>query len=121
MNATTMTMVFESPTVGDEIIDTNRALLRDSIDLLERLPADVYATPHLEGASSIGAHIRHVLEHYDCFLVGLQRGAIDYTARARTPEIEASTAAIRSSHGWPDRPPCPGSSRCRRRSPPWGS
>lgn len=88
-----MTMVSESPTVGNEIIDTNRALLRDSIDLLERLPADVYSTPHLEGASSIGAHIRHVLEHYDCFLVGLQRGAIDYTARARAPEIEASTAA----------------------------
>lgn len=40
--------------------------------------------------SSIGAHARHVLDHYQAFLDGLQSesGHIDYDARARESAIE---------------------------------
>lgn len=38
--------------------------------------------------STIGTHIRHNLDHYNCFIVGLKNGHIDYAVRARDPRIE---------------------------------
>lgn len=38
--------------------------------------------------SSIGAHTRHILDHYLMFIVGLSEGIIDYDKRCRNPEIE---------------------------------
>lgn len=43
--------------------------------------------------SSIGAHIRHNLDHYGCFLSGLDCGCIDYGARPRNPELERNRGA----------------------------
>lgn len=38
--------------------------------------------------SSIGGHIRHILDHYHCFFQGLDNGTIDYDARQRDESIE---------------------------------
>ncbi len=38
---------------------------------------------------SVGAHVRHVIEHYDC-LVNHRDGLIDYDYRPRDPELENS-------------------------------
>ncbi len=38
--------------------------------------------------SSIGAHMRHCLEHFICFFQGIEEGCIDYDARERDERIE---------------------------------
>lgn len=46
-----------------------------------------------KGSSSIGAHIRHVLDRFHCFFAGLADASIDYDARKRDPEIEQNVEA----------------------------
>jgi hypothetical protein len=43
--------------------------------------------------SSLGAHYRHVLDHFLCLIEGLWDGAINYDRRARNPELENSVEA----------------------------
>lgn len=38
--------------------------------------------------STVGTHIRHNLDHYACFLNGLESGRIDYAARQRDTRFE---------------------------------
>ena len=40
--------------------------------------------------SSIGTHIRHILDFYDCVLSGSQNNKIDLTARRRNKDVESS-------------------------------
>lgn len=42
--------------------------------------------------SCIGAHLRHVIEHYDELLLGLHSHVVDYDARARDRLLEADPA-----------------------------
>lgn len=74
-------------------IAANLDLLKQGEALLRRLRDDVYThcMPSVFG-SSIGAHIRHNLDHYTCFLAGLRDGRIDYTARPRDTRIETDRA-----------------------------
>jgi hypothetical protein len=83
------------------LIAPNVRWLRQALRLLERLDDTVYATtapglpPH-----RAGAHLRHVLEFYQCFLEGLDWSHIDYDARRRDESVErsrkAAAATIRS-------------------------
>jgi hypothetical protein len=41
--------------------------------------------------SSLGAHYRHVLEHFVCLLEGLEAGQINYDLRRRNRQIENSS------------------------------
>lgn len=43
--------------------------------------------------ASLGAHYRHVLDHFLCLIEGLENGRIDYDQRRRSPEIESSIDA----------------------------
>ena len=45
--------------------------------------------------ASIGAHYRHVLDHFLCLLDGLATGEVDYDRRQRSPELEGSVDAAR--------------------------
>ena len=83
------------------LIATNIRWLRQALRLLERLDDSVYSgaapgfAPH-----RVGAHLRHVLEFYQCFLDGLDSSHIDYDSRRRDESIErsrhAASIAIRS-------------------------
>ncbi len=42
--------------------------------------------------SGVGEHLRHVLEHYSCFLEGLPSRNIDYDARRRDLDISSDKA-----------------------------
>ena len=46
-------------------------------------------------SSTIGAHYRHVLEHFLCLLDGLASGRINYDARKRDTKIESSITYAR--------------------------
>ena len=46
--------------------------------------------------SSAGAHIRHILDHYQAIIIGLDAGFIDYDQRSRGGKIETDvTAALK--------------------------
>lgn len=45
------------------------------------------------GRASIGAHMRHALEHVACLVEGIDAGVVDYDARRRDPTLEQSPDA----------------------------
>src|SRR5215469_5697738 len=85
------------PSRPSALIATNIRWLRQALRLLERLDDTVYsATAPGFAPHRAGAHLRHVLEFYQCFLDGLESSHIDYDARRRDESVERSrqTAAI---------------------------
>ncbi|MFK8053175.1 MAG: DinB family protein [Woeseiaceae bacterium] len=60
--------------------------------VVERLSDSQYAQATPPCNSGIGAHVRHVLDHYDAFFSGVDNGVIDYDRRRRDPETEVSRA-----------------------------
>jgi hypothetical protein len=71
-------------------------VLRQGCVLLESTNEETYTSP-LTGAASgtVGAHYRHVLEHFVCVLEGLTLGRINYDARKRDVQIETSIGYAR--------------------------
>ena len=55
--------------------------------LLKLISQEVYVATS-QGISSVGAHVRHILDRFNCFFAGLQQGCVDYDARKRDKSIE---------------------------------
>jgi len=51
--------------------------------------ASRYNRPLSGGRSPVGAHFRHVIDHYDCFFEGVETGRVDYYTRKRDPAIQS--------------------------------
>jgi len=68
------------------LIDALHKLLKELIVLAD----DIYTTKpyNLQGVSTIGSHVRHILDHVDAFLSGLEIGHIKYHERVRDTEVE---------------------------------
>jgi len=89
------------PSRQSALIEINVRWLRQALRLVGSLDAAAYATtPPGLAPHRAGAHLRHILEFYQCFLEGLESSHIDYDARRRDHTIEdsrdAASAAIRS-------------------------
>lgn len=69
-------------------------ILVQGLELLDRLDQESY-TRRFSGplSSSVGAHYRHVLDHFHCLLDGLMDGCVDYDHRPRSTVIENSRDA----------------------------
>ena len=50
-------------------------------------------TDDSKGSSSIGAHVRHILDRFHCFFAGVAGASIDYDVRKRDSEIEQNAEA----------------------------
>ncbi len=71
------------------LIEENLHLLYRLRDTLAVLSAEQYtAVEHRWHNSSIGAHARHILDHYQAFIDGLGHSHINYDKRARDPALE---------------------------------
>jgi len=72
-------------------------VLRQGLALLDSVDDDSY-TRKEEGpwGSSIGAHYRHVLDHFLCLIEGLRNLQVNYDHRARSRDIETSLEVARS-------------------------
>ncbi|MEM1206167.1 MAG: DinB family protein [Acidobacteriota bacterium] len=70
------------------IAHQNIFFLGQGLRLLGDLDDGIYGSRGPCGQSSAGAHMRHVLDCYRCFLGGLEGGRIDYDARQRNPQVE---------------------------------
>ena len=71
------------------ILHDTIACLKQGIQLLEALTPEQYLRPHANCYhSTIGGHLRHNLDHFLCFRVGVESGKIDYDARTREEFLE---------------------------------
>jgi hypothetical protein len=59
--------------------------------LVEAIGAEGYAWGPA-GSSTIGAHMRHCLDHFSAFLAGVPSGLVDYDARERSAALERDAA-----------------------------
>lgn len=83
---------------GDEclsIASQNLHFLAQGLELVHTLDDGQYAAAEAN-RSSVGAHLRHVIDCYRCFLRGLERGEIDYDARQRDPRLETERSVAES-------------------------
>ncbi len=76
------------------LIDDNIAILRQGVDLLERMSAEQYNRRFpVCFNSSVGGHIRHNFDHVLNFVGGWPEGFVDYDARQRNPLVESDPQA----------------------------
>jgi len=72
----------------------NIAFLRQGQELIAALTdADFSATAPSGLRGGVGPHFRHVLDHYECFLDGLDARNVDYDRRERDPSVETQRGA----------------------------
>lgn len=63
--------------------------LDDLINLIARMNSEQYCQHGLQGfSSSIGAHVRHCLDHVDALLLGIKEGEVRYDRRERSTQAE---------------------------------
>lgn len=61
--------------------------------LLKRIDTPCYqAKLELLDGGTIGQHVRHILDFYNCLLHGLSSGVVDYADRKRDPQVEIDPA-----------------------------
>jgi hypothetical protein len=79
------------PSRQSALIETNVRWLRQALRLVGSLDDTSYTTtPRGLAQHRAGAHLRHILEFYQCFLEGMESSHIDYDARRRDDSIEYS-------------------------------
>jgi hypothetical protein len=73
------------------LVAHNVAFLQQALDLLDSLDEPTYTECRPPFYSSgIGDHLRHIIEHYQCFAAGLPAARIDYDGRQRDKLISGS-------------------------------
>jgi uncharacterized damage-inducible protein DinB len=91
---------------GAALARANASVLRQGAALLSRLSVEQFRdAPRLAGLpetalaaftrGAVGAHVRHVLDHYESFLGGLESGRIDYDRRERDRQLELDPTLAR--------------------------
>ena len=71
------------------ILLDNTGSVQQAIGLLDTLSSEQFVRvekPAYE--ASIGAHLRHNIDHYHCFCQGLAAGRVDYGHRVRDSRLE---------------------------------
>lgn len=75
----------------EPVIQASQALLRDLKQVLTDLPASHYAgAQDVMSGASVGQHVRHLLEFYQCLLDQCSRQEVNYSLRVRDMELEQS-------------------------------
>lgn len=76
------------------LAERNIYFLNQARRLLERLSDADYVTPGPGGLrGGVGPHLRHVLDHYELFLAGVDARAVDYDLRTRETLVERDRSA----------------------------
>ena len=80
------------------LINNCLVLLEQGPRVLQRIDDNVYAsTCEISPRASIGGHLRHTLDFFQCFIKGIERGCVDYNLRERDAltEIDRRYAVAR--------------------------
>jgi len=82
------------------LVGSNVHLLVQAMSLAERIDDDLYRRRAGPAGHRVGAHMRHIIEFYECFFDGLESNHVDYDARKRDESLEnnprAAAGKIRS-------------------------
>jgi len=74
-----------------QIANANENLLHQVLVVLDSLSNDLYIkTENLHVQSSVGPHVRHVIEFYECLQQDLSKSSVDYSERLRDVRTETS-------------------------------
>ena len=74
---------------SEPLLQTNLDTLAEGLDLLRSLPSGAYTACHRPTfLATIGAHYRHLIEHYQCFIAHYNDTMVCYDARARDSRLE---------------------------------
>lgn len=78
-------------------IEGNVRVLRQIDEVLSLMDAETYARPlELLSGSSIGQHMRHILNFYQSLLFSAEGDLVDYASRERDPRIEIDPLSARA-------------------------
>lgn len=78
------------------LTDILEEVLNDLDNLLMQLDENEYVRPlDVFSGSSMGQHVRHILEFFQCLTAGIAQGEIDYDTRKRDRQIESSPVYAR--------------------------
>lgn len=80
----------ESDALMHSLVGDNTRCIDQLLEVLACLSDAQYRQPAPPCHSGIGAHFRHILDHYDAFLGGLAQGIVNYDARQRDEQTERS-------------------------------
>jgi hypothetical protein len=88
MSAAVIEAALRAPALSS-LVAHNLALLQQGAALILHLEDRFYsdAPDHLHNAS-VGAHVRHCLDFYQCLLDGVEGGTVDHTRRTREARVE---------------------------------
>lgn len=71
-------------------------VLEQGCTFLDRVTDEIYARQMVGPfAAPLGAHYRHVLDHFLCLTEGIRTGRVNYDQRRRNPQLESSVAYAR--------------------------
>ena len=74
-------------------------VLQQGCIFLDRIGDEKYGhpleSPVGEKPASLGAHYRHVLDHFLCLAEGIRTGQVNYDQRRRNPQLENSVTCAR--------------------------
>lgn len=88
----------EHATLNQSMLQTNISALEEGEALLALLTAEQYVQGYKPAFhSTIGAHFRHVLEHYRCFIKQFSSAEICYDKRARDQDLECDIKYAKST------------------------
>jgi hypothetical protein len=80
------------------LISAAEDVLQQGLALLDNIDEAAYSQKeHGSWGSSVGAHYRHILEHFLCLIEGLWDFHINYDHRRRNSTIESSIEAARTA------------------------
>ncbi|MEO8147530.1 MAG: hypothetical protein ABI723_07835 [Bacteroidia bacterium] len=69
--------------------NSSEEILNQLIELIDNMEPAQYESPvDALSKSSIGAHVRHIVEFYECLLKGHETGLVNYDARVRNYILE---------------------------------
>jgi len=84
--------------INQRLIETNVLALEEGAQLLKVLKNNQYTEGYKPAFhSTIGAHFRHVLEHYRCFIRQRQCLQFCYDSRERDQQLESDAEYARST------------------------
>lgn len=83
------TSPIDNHSLNERLLQSNIEALQEGLELLLLLKPGQYVSGYKPAFNStIGAHFRHVLEHYRCFITQLSSGEISYDKRLRDQQLE---------------------------------
>lgn len=77
---------------------SSRTIFSQVIVILDKITDEDYSEGlDVFNGSTVGQHFRHILDFYNCVLIGAEHGELNYANRDRSPSIERNTSLAKDA------------------------